>query len=191
MAARTATPMRTTPRGIDLKRRDETMVDPGELPSITEHADGGVTLDLTTGWTGRPSTPSIVEEATAVAIGRTYQTAGPGPNRVEHATIAGIIAGHQLVQSAGLHTMAITHGETVAGWRKTLKNADPATADLAARAVVELAGRIETDLALPRTDREARRWDERRNARTDGWGAAADAPRAHAVTADHTPRPHG
>ena len=62
--------------GIDLKRDDETKVDPGELPSITAHRDGGVTMSLTTGWTGEPSTPDIVEEATAVAIGRAYQTPG-------------------------------------------------------------------------------------------------------------------
>ena len=79
--------------GIDLKRDDETKVDPGELPSITAHRDGGVTMSLTTGWTGEPSTPDIVEEATAVAIGRAYQKAEPGPSRVQHATIAGIIAG--------------------------------------------------------------------------------------------------
>ena len=151
--------------GIDLER-DSRKADPGELPSITDHGDGTVTMSLTAGWTGQPSTPDLFEEATAVAIGRAYQKAGPGPERLEHATIAGVIAGHQLVQSAGLKTMAITHGETVAGWRKRLKAADPAAADREARSIVELAQLVETDMALPRTERQMRKWDERRNART-------------------------
>ena len=151
--------------GIDLERNDPAKVDPSELPSLTEHADGGVTMGLTNGWTSKPSTPDLFEEATAVAIGRAYQTAEPGPGRLEQATIAGIIAGHQLVQSAGLKTMAVTHGNTVAEWRKQLKRADPGAADRQARATVELAERIETDLALPRTERQQRQWDDRRKAR--------------------------
>ena len=42
---------------------------------------------------------------------------------------SGIIAGHQLVQSAGFHTMAITHRETVAQWRRPLKTGDRAGAN--------------------------------------------------------------
>ena len=151
--------------GIDLER-DERKADPGELPSITDHADGGVTMSLTAGWTGQPATPDLFEEATAVAIGRAYQKAEPSPDRLERATIAGVIAGYQLVQTAGLKTMAITHGETVAGWRKRLTAADPAAADREARSIVELAQLVETDMALPRTERQMRKWDERRNART-------------------------
>ena len=151
--------------------------------AITSHADGGVTMDLTMGWTGEPSRPDLVEEATPVAIGRTYQKAEPGPHRVERATIAGITAGHQLVQNAGLQTMSVTHGETVAEWRRTLRTRDRAAADREARAVVELTRRIETDLALPRTSREMRQWDERRSTRA-GRAPAPDAGVADRATRD-------
>ena len=153
------------------------------MPAITSHADGGVTMSLPTGWTGEPSRPDLVEEATAVAIGRAYQKAEPGPHRVERARIAGIIAGHQMVQNAELQTMSVTHGETVAEWRRTLKTGDRASADDETRAIVDLARRIETDLALPRTSREMRQWDERRSARA-GKAPAPDAGAANQATRD-------
>ena len=172
--------------GIDLER-DERRADPGELPSLTEHDDGGVTMRLTGGWTGQPSTPDLFEEATAVAIGRAYQKAGPVPDRLERATIAGIVAGHQLVQTAGLKTMAVTHGETVARWRKTVKSVDPGAADRAARNIVELAQQVETDMALPRTERQIQQWDERRAARRERAATTAgetpDGPRPPSRTA--------
>ena len=150
--------------GIDLER-DERKADPSGLPSITGHADGGVTMTLGAGWTSGPSTPDLFEEATAVAIGRAYQLGRPGQDRAARATIAGIIAGHQLVQNAGLKTIAATHGETVSDWRRQVKSAEPETGDRETRAVIELAGRTETDLALPRTDRQKKRWNEHRAAR--------------------------
>ncbi len=145
--------------GIELRREDRPSAPRDGVPRIACYADGGMRVTLGAGVHDRPSTPDLVEETTAIAIARAYARGDDHPQRWQRAVVAGIIAGHHLVQTAGIRTLATTHETTVAAWRDAQKSQDPEAARQERAAVVRLARTTEWDLALPRTERQFRRWD--------------------------------
>ena len=108
--------------GIDIVR-SQSRPDAGvtALPALLAHDDGGVEVRLGAGQFDRPSTVDLIEETMAVAIAiawkRESKTAAEPHEQLERATVAGIIAGHELLQSAGIRCpMAADHSETVTKW---------------------------------------------------------------------------
>ena len=168
--------------GVELRRADNGRASDGELPKLAVYTDGGVRATLGRAWAARPSTPDIVDETTAVAIARAYTYAQPSPKRLERAQVAGIIAAHHLVQSAGIRTLATTHEAKVAAWRKRHEERGDDAARNETRAVVNLARKVEHDLGLARTERQFKRWEGRTAGRDSeepvpaGSGKAPDPP---------------
>ena len=169
--------------GIELRRAENPRAIEEQLPELAVYRDGGVRATLGKAWGPRPSTPDIVNETTAVAIARAYTYAEPSPNRLERAQVAGILAAHHLVQSAGIRTLATTHEAKVAAWHERQENRGGDATRNETRAVVQLATKVEHDLALPRTERQFKRWEKRTAARDSEepvparTGKAPDPPR--------------
>ena len=139
----------------------------GRLPEITVR-NGAVRAELGKRWIDHWSVPDIADETTAVAIARAVeQDDDPGRSRV-----AGIIAGHNLVQCAGLRTIGAGHGAAVRAWVEETERRGGSAARTERRKVVALVRSVEWDLRRPRSAREIER-AERRAARH----AAAEGPR--------------
>ena len=158
--------------GIDIVR-SQSRPDAGvtALPALLAHDDGGVEVRLGAGQFDRPSTVDLIEETMAVAIAiawkRESKTAAEPHEQLERATVAGIIAGHELVQSAGIRCpMAADHCETVTKWATERRKAGtPAQAAAEMDAAVALAAATEWSLRLPSTPRQRKKWNRVRSER--------------------------
>lgn len=166
-------------KGIDLVRNGPADHGPNALPTLLSHEDGGMEIRLGGSRLDRPSTVDLIEETTAVAIAIAWQSHDKKPaspqERLDRATVAGIIAAHELVQSAGIRCpMAPDHAEHVSKWASERRNAD--TPDRVATELNEataLAAATEWSLRLPSTPRQRTRWDRIRQQRDP---AAVPAP---------------
>ena len=158
--------------GIDIVR-SQTRPDAGvsTQPALLAHEDGGVEVRLGAGQFDRPSTVDLIEETMAVAIAiawkRESKTGVEPHQQLERAAVAGIIAGHELVQSAGIRCpMAADHSETVTKWAAERRKAEtPAQAAAEMDAAVALAAATEWSLRLPSTPRQRKRWNRVRSER--------------------------
>ena len=166
-------------------------------PNLASYQDGGVRATLGPGNFSRPSTPDLVDEIAAITIARAWQheradaeKAGgtrdrQDNNRIQRATIAGLIATDHLVQSAGMHTMTSEWGERVAKWVADIKQHGPEQAQAEIRRTVELTRRLEWDLRLPRNPRQIERGRKRAAARGDEEPAPVQAKSMPTFAAGH------
>ena len=161
-------------RGIDVVRNGPAKDEQGALPEMFAHEDGGIEIKLGGPQLGRPSTFDLIEETTAVAVAMAWKTAdskSENPdNQLERAQVAGIIAGHELVQSAGIRCpMAPDYARTVSKWTAELaKTRTPDQVDKELNAATALAAATEWSIRLPTTSRERKRWDRIREQRNPG-----------------------
>ena len=166
----------------------------GAGPELAYYRDGGVRATLDAGYFSQPTTPDLIDEIAAVAISRAWQSehaeakrgnepASGKQQRIERATIAGLIASHHLVQSAGVHSVATEWGERVTEWVDRLKQHRPEQARYEMRRTVELTRRLEYDLRLPRSPREIERGTRRAAARGNEEPTRAASPEHPTKTA--------
>lgn len=153
---------------------------PGDIqtPALATYRDGGVRATIDPRHFKQPATPDLVDEITAIAVSRAWQRqvhearrtntgAGGKHEQVERATVAGLIASHHLIQSAGVHTLTGKWGDKVTAWVDELKQSGPEHARDEIRRTVKLTRQLEWDLQLPRNPRQIERGKKRTAERGD------------------------
>ena len=160
--------------GIDVVREGPADSTLRRLPTVLAHEDGGIEVRLGGLQFDRPSTVDLIEETTAVAVAIAWRheyNAGKRPApQLDRAMVAGVIAGHEMVQSAGIRCpMAPDYSEHVSRWARTQRESEtPGQMREEAGAVIRLATAAEWRMRVPTTPRDRARWERMRKERGPG-----------------------
>ena len=160
--------------GIEIRRDRTRTADDRGLPELLVHDDGGVTASLSQAPGNEAATLELIEEAIAIAAARAWQTASSrragerGSVRLDQAMVAGAIAGHTIVQSAGIRCrIAPTHDRLVRDWAAGGSEGTGRARDEVER-TIGITAATEWSLQLPGTAHQRRRWQRVRAARSEG-----------------------
>lgn len=108
--------------------------------------------------------------AIAIAWGHEYNKGKRPGAELDRAVVAGVIAGHEIVQSAGIrYPMGPDYSEHVSRWaRGHRESGTPERMATEADAVTRLATAAEWRMRVPTTPRDRSRWERMRKEREPG-----------------------